>query len=163
MRKPGRSSRKNVRRRGIRDPARRWARARYALTGNAAGEPAAFPVSAYRARAHPRAGSRIPRRRTFIRLLLPGFLISLGAGQVIPFLNLFIQRKFGLDIASLNAVFAVTALGTVIAILLQPTLARRFGKISSVVLVQAGSIPFLVVLGFSPVLWTVIAAMAVHR
>jgi MFS family permease len=32
-----------------------------------------------------------------------------------------------------------------------------------VVIVQAASIPFLVVLGFSPVLWTVILAMAVRN
>ena len=102
-------------------------------------------------------------RRIFIRLLVPGFLISLGAGQVIPFLNLFIERKFGLDIASLNAVFAVTSLGTVLAILLQPALARRLGKVASVVLVQGASIPFLLVLGFSPILWTVIVAMAVRN
>ena len=102
-------------------------------------------------------------RRTFVRLLVPGFLISLGAGQVIPFLNLFIEAKFGLDIASLNAVFAVTSLGTVIAILFQPALARRMGKVASVVLVQGASIPFLVVLGFSPILWTVIVAMAVRN
>jgi MFS family permease len=128
-----------------------------------AGKPAAFAASAYRTRTHRRIGLRISDRRTFVRLLVPGFLISLGAGQVIPFLNLFVQHKFGLDIASLNAVFAVTALGTVVAVLFQPALARRFGKISSVVLVQAASIPFLVVLGFSPLLWTVIAAMAVRN
>lgn len=99
----------------------------------------------------------------FARILLPGFLISLGAGQVIPFLNLFIQGKFGLDLASLNAVFAVTSFGTFVAIMVQPALARRFGKIGSVVIVQAASLPFLVVLGFSPILWTVIAAMAVRN
>jgi hypothetical protein len=42
-------------------------------------------------------------------------------------------------------------------------LARRFGQITSVVIVQAASLPFLVVLGFSPVLWTVIVAMAVRN
>jgi len=42
-------------------------------------------------------------------------------------------------------------------------LARRFGRVKSVVIVQGISIPFLVVLGFSPVLWTVIAAMAVRN
>ena len=129
----------------------------------AAGEPAAFPVEPYRPRRQRPFGLRIGDRRTFARLLIPGFLISLGAGQVIPFLNLFIQRRFGLELAALNAVFAVTALGTVVAILLQPGLARRLGKIVSVVLVQAASIPFLVVLGFSPVFWTVIAAMAVRN
>jgi MFS family permease len=59
-------------------------------------------------------------------------------------------------------VFAVTSLGTVAAILVQPRLARRFGQITSVVIVQGASIPFLVVLGFSPVLWSVVLAMAVR-
>ena len=106
---------------------------------------------------------RISDPGTFVRLILPGFLISLGAGQVIPFLNLFVQGKFALDLASLNAVFALTSLGTTLAILLQPALARRVGKIGSVVLVQAASIPFLAVLGFSPILWTVIGAMAIRN
>ena len=82
---------------------------------------------------------------------------------MIPFLNLYVQRKFGLDLTSLNAVFALTSLGTVAAILFQPRLARRYGQITSVVIVQGASIPFLVVLGFSPVLWTVIVAMAVRN
>ncbi len=128
------------------------------------GEPIALrpdrPVATRRARLG------IPRPsdpRTFWRLLVPGFLISLGAGQVIPYLNVFVERKFGLDLAALNVIFAITSLGTAVAILVQPALARRLGKVGSVVLVQGVSIPFLVVLGFSPVLWTVIAAMAVRN
>ena len=113
-----------------------------------------------------RARLGIPRPAdpgTFWRLLIPGFLIALGAGQVIPYLNVFIEGKFDLDLAALNVIFAVTSLGTTIAILVQPALARRFGKVGSVVLVQAASIPFLVVLGFSPLLWTVIIAMMVRN
>ena len=125
------------------------------------GEPAAFPADPRRPRA--RLGLVVRDRGLFARLLIPGFLISVGAGQVIPFLNLFIQRKFGLDLTALNAVFALTSLGTVAAILAQPRLARRFGQITSVVIVQGASIPFLVVLGFSPVLWTVVVAMAVRN
>ncbi len=125
------------------------------------GEPAAFPTDPRRARA--RFGIVIRDRGRFIRLVVPGFLISVGAGQVIPFLNLFVQRKFGLDLTSLNAVFAITSLGTVAAILAQPRLARRYGQITSVVIVQAASIPFLVILGFSPVLWMVVASMAIRN
>jgi MFS family permease len=125
------------------------------------GEPAAFPVDPRRSRTF--LGITVRDRSRFAKLLIPGFLISLGAGQIIPFLNIFIQGKFGLDLAELNAVFAVTALGTTAAILVQPRLARRFGQITSVVIVQGASIPFLVILGFSPVLWTVIAAMAVRN
>jgi hypothetical protein len=108
-------------------------------------------------------GGVVENRGRFVRLLLPGFLISIGAGQVIPFLNLFVQQRFGLDLASLNTLFAFTSLGTVVAMLAQPSLARRFGQISSVVMVQAASIPFLAVLGFSPLLWTVIGAMVVRN
>ena len=127
----------------------------------ATGEPAAFPPPVRRGAG--RFGLVVEDRRRFVRLVLPGFLIAIGAGQVIPFLNLFIQRKFGLDLTSLNAVFALTSLGTLVAILAQPRLARRFGQITSVVMVQVASIPFLVVLGFSPILWTVIVAMAVRN
>jgi MFS family permease len=127
----------------------------------ALGEPAAFPPDPRRTRAI--MGIVVRDRGLFARLLLPGLLISIGAGQIIPFLNLFVQQKFGLDLASLNAVFALTSLGTVVAILAQPRLARRFGQMTSVVIVQAVSIPFLAVLGFSPVLWTVIAAMTVRN
>jgi len=108
-------------------------------------------------------GVVVVNRGRFVRLLLPGFLIATGAGQVIPFLNVFVQQKFGLDLASLNALFAFTSLGTVAALLAQPSLARRFGQITSVVIVQAASIPFIAVLGFSPLLWTVIGAMVVRN
>lgn len=129
----------------------------------AVGEPAAFPSLRRRGLSLSRLGLTIRDRRTFFRLLLPGLLIPIGAGQIIPFLNLFVQQKFGLDLASLNGVFALTSIGTMLAVLYQPTLARRFGRVNSVVLVQGVSIPFLIVLGFSPILWTVIAAMAVRN
>jgi MFS family permease len=110
-----------------------------------------------------RFGMVIVDRRLFVRLLLPGFLTALGAGQLIPFLNIFIKTKFGLDLDALNLFFAISSLGTAAAILAQPELARRLGRIPSIVLVQGASIPFLLVLGFSPVLWTVVAALAVRN
>jgi MFS family permease len=113
--------------------------------------------------ARSRFGLVILDRGLFFRLLLPGFLTSLGAGQLIPFLNVFIQTKFDLGLPAVNAVFAVTSLGTAVAILAQPALASRFGRIASIVLVQGVSIPFLVVLGFSPVLWTVVVALTVRN
>ena len=112
---------------------------RSARPGPDVGEPAAFPPDPRRSRT--RFGITVLDRGLFVRLLVPGLLISIGAGQVIPFLNLFVQGKFGLDLAQLNAVFAVTSLGTVVAILFQPRLARRFGQITSVVIVQGAIDP----------------------
>lgn len=110
-----------------------------------------------------RLGIRISDPVHFAKLLLPGFLIALGAGQVIPFLNLYIVGRFNLQLSEANAIFAITAFGTMVAILLQPALARRYGKIGSVVIVQVASIPFLFVLGFAPLVWLVILAMAVRN
>ncbi len=110
--------------------------------------------------------SRLPHLSdpgTFARLLIPNFIIALGAGQIIPYLNVFIEGKFGLDLTALNFIFAITGVGTVLAMMAQPALASRFGKVGTVVLVQGVSIPFLFVLGFSPVLWTVIIAMTVRN
>lgn len=131
-----------------------------------AGEPSAARPDPGPAVAHRATRLGIPRPsdpRTFWRLLAPGFLIALGAGQVIPFLNIFVERRFGLDLAALNVIFAITSLGTFVAVMLQPALARRVGKVGSVALVQAASIPFLLVLGFSPFLWTVVVAMTVRN
>jgi MFS family permease len=110
-----------------------------------------------------RFGLHVSNRALFFKLLLPGFITSLGAGQLIPFLNVFIQTKFSLDLAAINAFFAITSLGTTVAVLMQPAIARRFGRIGSIVLVQGASIPFLLVLGFSPLLWTVVMALAVRN
>jgi len=127
-------------------------------------------LSSDRPAPHPAGGERRSRfgieisdPGLFFKLLLPGFITSLGAGQLIPFLNVFVQGKFALGLPAINAVFAITSLGTTLAILAQPALARRFGRIGSIVLVQGSSIPFLVVLGFSPVLWTVVLAMTVRN
>jgi MFS family permease len=127
------------------------------------GEPIAMRPDLARPRTLSRVGIVVHDRGLFFKLLFPGFLTALGAGQVIPFLNVFVESKFDLSLASLNLVFAISALGTTLAILLQPILARRVGKVGSVVLVQSVSIPFIAVLGFSPILWTVVVALAVRN
>ncbi len=145
-------------------PARRRPRTAEQRPGDAwGGEPISSRPDLARPRTLSRVGVVVHDRTLFFRLLFPGFLTALGAGQVIPFLNLFVERRFDLSLASLNLVFAISALGTTLAIILQPVLARRVGKVGSVVVVQSVSIPFIAILGFSPVLWTVVLALAVRN
>jgi MFS family permease len=138
------------------------------LSGERAADPEAKGAAA--AGGHKTGEGRLARfgivvhdRRLMAMLLLPGFITALGAGQLIPFLNVFLEHKFELDLAAINVIFGVSNLGTAVAILIQPAVARRFGRIGSIVLVQGTSIPFLLVLGFSPALWTVIVALAVRN
>lgn len=133
-------------------------------TGVVPPEPNQPPVAASGMRTRlSRIGIHVSEPGLFLKLVAPGFLVAIGAGQVLPFLNLYIVGRFGLDLSTTNAVFAVSALGTMIAILIQPGIARRYGKIQSVVLVQAASIPFIIVLGFAPWIPLVIVGMTVRN
>ena len=125
------------------------------------GEPAAFPPDPRRSRA--RLGITVRDRALFIKLLFPGSpdLDRRRAGHPVPQPVRAAEVRAGPGLAERGV--RGDALGTVAAILFQPRLARRFGQITSVVIVQGASIPFLVVLGFSPILWTVILAMAVRN
>jgi MFS family permease len=92
-------------------------------------------------------------------LVLPGTLIGLGAGMNIPVLNLFVKTRFGINFSELGVVFALASIGTMIAILLQPTLAARVGRVRSTLLVQACSLPFLLIMGFVPIFPLVVLAL----
>ncbi|MFC4427866.1 MFS transporter [Deinococcus navajonensis] len=98
-------------------------------------------------------------RRTMARLVLPNILVGLGAGATIPFLNVYIEGKFGVSYASLGSLFAWTSLATAATALLQPLLVRHLGQLQAVLLVQASSLPFLALLGFAPELWMVATAL----
>ena len=95
-----------------------------------------------------------------LRLVLPETIIGLGAGMTIPFLNIFISAKFKVEFETLGLLFGFAELSTTLAIFIQPLLARRFGKVKSVVIFQGLSLPFLILLGFGPYFW--MAAIALY-
>lgn len=86
-----------------------------------------------------------------VRLLAPvamnALLVGMGAGLVIPFMNLYFKDRFHCSAASIGVIFAVAQVVTAIASLAGPALARRFGKLRTAVASQLLSLPFLVTLG----------------
>jgi len=84
------------------------------------------------------------------RLILPLLITSVGAGMIMPFMNVFFRNVHKLSDASIGILFAWGSLAMGIGLLLAPFLAERFGKIRVVVASQGLSIPFLALLGFSP-------------
>ncbi len=84
------------------------------------------------------------------RLLLPNILIALGAGLLIPFLNVFFRLLFHISDALLGLLFAGGALATAIATLSVPLLALRLGRVRTIVWSQLASIPFMLLMGFAP-------------
>ncbi|HID89182.1 MAG TPA: MFS transporter [Anaerolineae bacterium] len=115
------------------------------------------PSSALAARAVPSLGS-FALWRSVAPLLVPQLLIGLGAALLIPYLNVFFKQRFGVSDSLLGTIFAGSQLLMGLATLVAPMLAERWGKIRTVVLTELASLPFLMALGFAPVLPVAIGA-----
>jgi MFS family permease len=85
------------------------------------------------------------------KLLLPMFITSIGAGLIMPFMNIFFSKVHNQPDPVIGTMFAWGSLAMGVGLILAPAFADRFGKIRVVVFTQAISIPFLILLGFSPV------------
>ncbi len=84
------------------------------------------------------------------KLILPMLVTSIGAGLIMPFMNIFFRQVHHQPDTVIGSLFAWGSLAMGIGILLAPPLADRMGKIQLVVITQGLSIPFLVMLGFAP-------------
>ncbi len=87
------------------------------------------------------------------KMILPLLLTSIGAGLIIPFMNVFFRVAHGQPDPVIGKLFAWGSLAMGIGFLIAPPLAQRWGRIQFVVITQALSIPFLIALGFAPWFW----------
>lgn len=85
--------------------------------------------------------------RSLAPVALNALLVGMGAGLVIPFMNLYFKDRFQCSASTIGVIFAVAQIVTAIASLAGPALARRFGKLRTAVASQLLSLPFLVTLG----------------
>jgi predicted MFS family arabinose efflux permease len=83
------------------------------------------------------------------KLIFPSALIGLGAGLIIPFLNLYFRDRFGLTEAQIGALFAVMQGFMVVGNLFGPEVSKRLGLVRGVVATQLASVPFMLVLALS--------------
>ena len=80
-------------------------------------------------------------------IALNAALTGLGAGLIIPFMNLYFRNRFQCTSAQIGLWFGVAQVCTAFASLCAPAVARRFGKLRSAVGSELLSLPFLVTLG----------------
>lgn len=99
-------------------------------------------------------------RRGFTwKLVIPEMLLGFGAAITIPYMNLYFSETFQIKSSVLGIVFSLSALFVGIGSIIGPRLVRHFNsKIKVVVLSQASSLIFLLILGFSPYLWLAVIA-----
>jgi len=87
---------------------------------------------------------------TFGRLLVVQMTVALGAGMLMPFVNVYYKLRFDLSDPTIGIIFSLSSLITGFSAFASPLLAGRLGKIRMVVVTQAVSLPFLIAMGFSP-------------
>ncbi len=85
----------------------------------------------------------------YFRISFCNFLVGLGAGLIIPFLNLYFKDRFNLSPATIGLYYFVVQFSMLAGSLAGPVLAKRFGLVRAVVLTQLASIPFMLVLSYS--------------
>jgi predicted MFS family arabinose efflux permease len=132
---------------------------RWSLYGAAAVTLASgLPFLAMRSAAtRPEAPGALEQIRDFIeidwvlhaKLILPSAMIGLGAGLIIPFLNLYFRDRFGLSEAEIGILFSVMQGFMVAGNLFGPAVSRRLGLVGGVVATQLASVPFMMALALS--------------
>lgn len=90
--------------------------------------------------------------------ILPMLITSIGAGLLMPFMNIFFRQQYHQPDPVIGALFAGSSLAMGLGILIAPPLADRMGKIQLVVVTQALSIPFFIMMGWAP--WFEVSAVA---
>jgi len=96
------------------------------------------------------------------KLILPMLVTAIGAGLIMPFMNVFFRHQYNQPDPAIGALFAWGSLAMGVGLIAAPPLAERLGKIQLVVITQALSIPFLILLGFAPWFWLSVVAYLVR-
>ncbi len=109
----------------------------------------AAPSSARNIARRPLSGARRDGTMLF-KLLFPNLMIGLGAGLLIPFNNVFLRQRYGVNDSEVGAIFSLMAIIAGISIAFGPVVAQRFGKVRAVIAAQSLSVPLLLLAGFSP-------------
>jgi len=87
--------------------------------------------------------------RLLFKLTFPFFLVGMGAGLIIPFLNLYFRDRFGLSPQTIGIYYGLVQASMILGVLIGPELARRYGMIKTVVFSEWASIPFMLILAFT--------------
>jgi MFS family permease len=85
----------------------------------------------------------------WVRVSAPHFLVGVGAGLSIPFINLYFTDRFGLPKVALGFVMAAASATMTLGALLAPRVVGRLGLVGATILTEALSIPFFLVLALT--------------
>ncbi|SDC72878.1 Predicted arabinose efflux permease, MFS family [Paenibacillus sp. CF095] len=87
------------------------------------------------------------------QFIVTQLLIGLGSGLVVPYLNLYFTNRFSVSLSGMSLLIALGQIMTIVSMLIGPTLAAKVGSVRAVVIFQVMSLPFLLLTGFTNLLF----------
>jgi MFS family permease len=100
-------------------------------------------------------------RRHMVVFIAVGGLMSLGAGMVFPFYNVYLS-SIGASASQIGLIFSIAGIAAAILGLTSPYLAGKFGAQMAVVMVRVAPLPLFGMLIFFPALWIAVLAHMVR-
>ncbi|TSB48246.1 MFS transporter [Alkalicoccobacillus porphyridii] len=91
--------------------------------------------------------------KLIVLFAIASLLIGFGSGLVIPYLNLYFTDRFDISYSLVGFILALGQGMTAVALLIGPSVVKRFGEVKAVVLLQLGSLPFLLLSAYTEILW----------
>ncbi|MFH1446431.1 MAG: MFS transporter, partial [Chloroflexota bacterium] len=93
-------------------------------------------------------------QKIIFQLFLINIMVGLGAALLIPYLNVFFRQRYSMSDQLLGILYSLSSLLVIVGSISAPYIARLLkSKIVTTVLTQGLSLIFLLVLGFTSVLW----------
>ena len=80
-------------------------------------------------------------------------LIGIGAGLVIPYLNLYFADRFEASNSAIGIIISLGQAATAFAMIIGPVVVRKVGEVRAVVILQLMSLPFLLLTAYTENLW----------
>lgn len=98
-----------------------------------------------------------------LKFILANALVGFGAGLFVPFSNLYFENQFQLPTSTIGLIMSLGQASTVVAIMLGPFLSARFGRVKTVFYLQILSVPFMLILGDTQILFLAIFAFLIRQ
>ncbi|MDQ0155280.1 MFS transporter [Robertmurraya andreesenii] len=76
-------------------------------------------------------------------------IIGVGAGLVIPYLNLYFADRFHASNSIIGFIISLGQAATAVAMIIGPLMVKRFGEVKAVVILQLASLPFLLLTAYT--------------
>lgn len=100
---------------------------------------------------------RVKEQRAGIKIIIlfaiSQLIIGVGAGLVIPYLNLYFADRFFASNSIIGLIISLGQAATAVAMIIGPLVVRRFGEVKAVVFLQLSSLPFLLLTAYTENLW----------